>query len=161
MMKPWTRMDWGDMCLQYWLDDEKRVGCSIYPAGKIPQLTEHRKNIKQEACIVPLVDVFGGEFSADILDPLVQLKVRGDGGAGRFGAGTTMRNSESSYRLKLVCQDCVEEEDSIIVKTTLKDDRGLRVIHHAKRDCPSSPYVRIWTEVFNARSETITLDMLR
>jgi len=64
------------------------------------------------------------------LEPLVQVKIQGDDYPGGFAHGHTMRNSETTYRFKYEKQYTVEENDSKVIITELKDSRGFTLEHH-------------------------------
>jgi alpha-galactosidase len=159
-MKLFRHYQLGDISLNYWLSPNQEVAMSILPHHKKDHVVSKREDIHDDPTIIPLRETFGSDFPADVFDPMVQLKVRGDVDAGSFSAGTTMRNSPSSYGLKWKGQEEIQEGQATVIITTLEDERGLQARHIVRHDSPQAPYLRVKTELTNHGDHELTIDML-
>ncbi len=102
-------------------------------------------------------DIVETKFSRG--DSLVQLKILGDMYAGTYAGGSTMRNSYSVEQLKYEKQDVEENNDKIMIRTFLKDERGYTAIHELiwyKSDIS----VEVKTSFINDSDKKVTLEML-
>ncbi|MCD8056335.1 MAG: alpha-galactosidase [Clostridiales bacterium] len=107
MTETLKKYDLGDMSAEYICDSERRVGLMLYPKGSTPRFTDKRA----------------------ALDSLVQIKLSGDAYAGGYGAGYTMRQSESTLKLRLVGQNAICRGGVTQIDTHLSDERGNCVTH--------------------------------
>ena len=98
----------GDMMARYTEDAEGRVGLLLFPADcPVPSLTEKKA----------------------ALDPLVQIQFAGDVYSGGYAMGNTLRNGESTLRMRKQAQEMKREGDLTRIETLLADDRGNQVLH--------------------------------
>ena len=104
-----SKITLGDMLLIYERDSETNVcGFVIIPKEMEKKIT------KDKFCRI---------------NSLVQLKIIGDKYPNCYAHGSSMRNSESSNRMKYEKQEIINENNKIYIKTYLKDDRGYEAIH--------------------------------
>ena len=85
-----NRYQFDDMVVCYEINDEKQVGLFLYPA-----------DMPLEKCANP----------DTAIDSLVQLKIAGDMYNGAYAPGNTLRNGESTIRMKYVSQKLTEENN--------------------------------------------------
>ena len=128
----------GDMIIRYDLDEEHHVGMILYPAEKIPV-----KEPEKQAT----------------LDPMVQVKLTGDMYQGCYAPGNTLRNGESTQRLKMAAQDLIERDGKKIIRTTLKDERGYQAVHDVIWE-KEARFIRIHCSYENLSREDIMLELL-
>ena len=103
-----NRYQFDDMVVCYEINDEKQVGLFLYPA-----------DMPLEKCANP----------DTAIDSLVQLKIAGDMYNGAYAPGNTLRNGESTIRMKYVSQKLTEENNVQTVITVMEDERGYQVTH--------------------------------
>lgn len=140
-LKEFSKIEIGDMVLVY-IEDEDTKRCTF---TIVPKEMKDKKIFLKE-----------GPFG---LDSLVQLKIIGDKYPGVYSGGTSMRNSESTLRLKLIDQHIEEDKHIKKIITTLKDDRNYyayQIITYY-RDEKS---FEIHTEFLNKSEKDITLEMI-
>ena len=128
----------GDIIIRYDLDEEHHVGMILYPAEK-PLEKEPEKQA--------------------VLDPMVQVKLTGDMYQGCYAPGNTLRNGESTQRLKMTAQDLIEQDGKKIIRTTLKDDRGYLAVHEVSWE-EGERFIRIHCSYENLSQEDIMLELL-
>ncbi len=128
----------GDMMLRYISDTEKRVGLILYPADRpLPDSVEKRAEI----------------------DALVQVKLVGDVYMGAYAPGTTMRQSESTMRLRLKEQELKRDGAKLCVRTILSDDRGYEARHDAVWE-EGDRFVRMRCTFVNQSEKPVRLELL-
>ncbi len=91
----------------------------------------------------------------DWLNPLTEVKIRGDHGTCGFGAGRTMRLNGSTDLFRY--RDMVEGDHEIV--TTLADPRGNELRHHLSWR-GEVPVFTVFAEFRNGTSSPLTLDMI-
>lgn len=123
----------GDLCLSYFSDESGTVGMQLLP------LAAEGKAVEKHCA----------------LEPLVQLHVRGDQLTSFYGGGTTMVQTESTGRMKLVSHE--KKEDAIVTK--LSDGCG-RTVRHIVVWHEGLQAVRVSTEFTNETSAPVTLELL-
>lgn len=127
----------GDMLARYVRDENETCGFMLLPADRpIP-------DVKKECAV----------------ESLVQLKLTGDIYNEAYAGGVSLRNGESTRRLKYRGQDVSEDDKSITIRTTLSDDRGI-ACEHILVWRKASPYVRIKTAVSNEGDEPVSMELL-
>lgn len=92
-------------------------------------------------------------------DPIVHLKIVGDRYPGWFSQGRTMRNSESTKKLRYVDQHIKQLKDSLVITTVLTNNQGL-IIHHYLRLIDNCDAVEVWSEVLNNSDDMQILEMV-
>ena len=97
----------GDMIARYREDEEGRVGLLLFPADCPPPCLPKKA----------------------ALDPLAQLQLSGDACSGGYAMGNTLRNGESTLRLRKRSQEQKREGDLTYIETLLADERGNAVLH--------------------------------
>lgn len=142
-LKELNRVELGDMQVIYYIDKEtERVGMTVVPLEMVDKITYEKEY------------TFG-------VDSLVQLKIIGDKYPEVYSGGVTMRNSESTQRLKFMKQDIVENNNFKGKKiiTTLKDDRNY-FVDHVITWFEGEESFEIYTEFKNLSNKEIVLEML-
>ncbi|WP_297419960.1 glycoside hydrolase family 36 protein [Clostridium sp.] len=133
----------GDMAAVYSIDRQsERVGMTLVPLGMENNITTNK------------------DYNFGI-DSLVQLKLIGDAYPGVYSGGTTLRNSESTQRLKFLSQDVIEcnKDNCKKIITVLKDDRNY-LTKHVLTWFEGETSVEIYTEFINNSQESVTLEMI-
>ncbi len=160
VFKELSRFQAGDMVLFYWVDEETSIpGMTICPAGMEERFAVRREDINGHPTVNPLHKVFKEHFPAYSPENLVQLKLSGDPYPGSYAGGTTMRNSASSFLMKLEEQRVVRSGTEIHIVTMLRDIRGIGAEHHMILN-EGSPYMESWTELENGSDQKIGIEML-
>ena len=99
----------GDMLIQYYIDKEsKNVELMLLP--------EH-------------MEAVAWDEKNQVIDSLVQLKLVGDIYCGAYSGGGTMRQSESTLRLRYKSQQEIRMEGRTEIRTKVFDQRGYEVEH--------------------------------
>ena len=100
----------GDMEAYYFLDEEQQVvEWMLLPEGmKEPVWEDKKQNI----------------------DPMIQLKLVGDAYASSYAGGSTMRQSESCYKMKYDRQEKTENDEKVVIRTSCRDERGYEAVHN-------------------------------
>ena len=90
---------------------------------------------------------------------LVQAKILEDDGPGAYACGTTMRNGQTVQRMIYDGQEYEEDDSKILIRTRLRDERGLCYIHSL---CwPKGSYALESTVRFeNNGGQSVSLEML-
>ena len=132
-----NRYQFDDMMVCYEINDEKQAGLFLYPADK-----------PLEKCANP----------DTAIDSLVQLKIAGDMYNGAYAPGNTLRNGESTIRMKYVSQKLTEENNVQTVITVMEDDRGYQVTHKLSH-VQGEKVLRAECEFLNKSAEAVKLEM--
>lgn len=129
----------GDMEAYYFLDDEQQVvEWMLLPEGmKEPVWEDKKQNI----------------------DPMIQLKLVGDAYASSYAGGSTMRQSESCYKMKYDRQEKTETGEKAVIRTFCKDERGYETVHNLIW-IRGEKTVRSFVTFLNKSEETVTLEKL-
>lgn len=136
LLKTYT---FGDMAVNYMLDNENQVTMNLVPEGLLGKLTYEDKDFHAES--------------------LVQAKLLGDAYPGAYAQGVTMRNSETAERLRFLKQDEINEGKKATVLTTLTDERGHLFIH--KLSYTEGDYaLESRTEFVNEAEDTAVLEYI-
>lgn len=102
---------------------------------------------------------FAWEDKNQKMDSLLQVKLMGDAYLGSYAGGVTLREGGSVDNLKYDSQIKEEDNEKVIIKTILKDERGYEAIHNLVW-YKSDESVEMYSEIKNNSSEGITLEML-
>ena len=137
MKKILNRYEFDDMAACYEINEGKQVGLFLYPA-----------DLPLEAC--------ANQDSA--IDSLVQLKITGDMYNGAYAPGNTLRNGESTLRMKYVSQKMAEKDGLQTVETVMADDRGYQVLHRLTY-VKGEKVLRIQCEFCNKTDSPVTLEL--
>lgn len=128
----------GDMTLHYETNEAGNVGLMIYPSE----------------CVLPeKVEKQAG------MDPLVQVKICGDVYMGAYAPGTTLRCSDTTMNLVLDEQTVIQDGDTTIIQTSLKDSRGIQAIHKAEWT-KGDRFITTDCTIINHTQDDITLELL-
>lgn len=129
----------GDINIIFERDEENGVGLCI-----LPQKYSEKISIKKEYKV----------------EPLVQIKLIGDDYPFGFSQGRTMRNSETTRRIKFEDQKriCIDDNISKII-TTLKDDRGY-FYEHVIEINRLSRTLEFYVKFYNNSNKSVTLEMI-
>ena len=125
----------GDMMARYTEDAEGRVGLLLFPAD------------------CPLSSIAEKKAA---LDPLVQIQFAGDPACDGYAMGNTLRNGESTRRMRKQAQERKREGDLTRIETLLADDRGNQVLHTLTWQ-EGDRFVRTFCEYQNNGDTTRTL----
>jgi len=149
-----SRFETADTTIQYVTDEGGGVGLVLYPTALQGELAEKRLTLRGNAAVdaIPVSDT----PPANVVDPLVHLKIVGDAYAGGFSQGRTLRSSASTRRLRLDHQ----EESAHDVRTFLVTDTGLRVEHTLGWDDLAPGVLTVTTRFTNGSSEPVSLELL-
>ena len=132
------RQTLGDMEASYWLsEDGRQVGLELNPAHWEARRAEKRQQV----------------------DPLVQLRLRGDDFPFGFANGHTMRGSASAGRFGYEKQQVTQGGGTTRIVTTLAAPDGLRVEHHLNYHEGESG-VEVHSVFRNGGDAPVTLEML-
>ena len=91
--------------------------------------------------------------------PLIQLRVRGEEGAGRFLQGRSTSFSPSTLKLRLERQELLEELGATIVRSHLSTPSGLHCQHDLQW-AAGTGFLRVNTRVHNPTEQPFTLELL-
>ena len=127
----------GDMEASYWRSEDGAVGLELNPANWEPRRKDKRQDV----------------------DPLVQIRLRGDDFPFGFANGHTLRNSASMRRFRYEKQAFLRDEGSTSIVTTLSAPGGLSVIHQLTHYA-GEPGVQVKTTLVNGGDAPVTLEML-
>lgn len=105
--------------------------------------------------LVPLRLVDTIKDDNEDVEPLIQVKIIGDDYPFNYSHGRTMRNSQSTFLMKL--KSHYKRENKII--TEFYDDRKILYRHNVLY-CKDSMSLEIWCEIINESFESISLEML-
>lgn len=125
-----------DMVVRYEKDEEGIASLLLLPAGR-------RETTEKTECAS---------------ENLVQVKYTGDTYNETYAQGLSLRNGESTRRMKYEAQTVEETGDATSVVTTLRDDRGYR-IEHVLTHLAGAPYVTIRNTFFNEGKAPVTLEL--
>jgi alpha-galactosidase len=137
MKKILSQFELGDMTVAY-LADEQNTGLLLTPQDLFAHVAWDK--------------VYA-------VDPLVQVKVLGDGYAGGISNGLTMRNSETVAKLRYAGQEITRAEGSTTIATAFTAADGQRAIHRLIFQAGHNALVSNITYV-NDSVDPIRLEML-
>ncbi len=129
----------GDMKALYTVDEAGIAGFELLPICDLP--------VKEKVTVQ---------------ENLVQVKLAGDIYNEAYAMGISMRNGESTRRLKYVGQEhgwSGDGEDKLTIITHLKDDRGY-IARHMLTWEKDTDYIAVLVEFTNNSKEKISLEML-
>lgn len=130
----------GDMSIIYQLDTKsEKTGFIIIPSDMEQNMVLEKKRYE--------------------LVGLVQAKIVGDRYSNSYSNGITMRNNDTTDKLKYDSQEVAENEKTIRIKTILKDNRGYEAIHYVTYYKGEESF-EVQCEYGNHSNEAITLEML-
>ncbi len=132
-MKCLSQFCFGDMILQYNLDEQNRVSMALIPAG-----TEDR--------------ILSGNIHPE---PLVQIHARGDSLPNGYGNGDTLACTKASDALTFVSQS--REGDTVL--TTVGDGNGRTVLHRVSWE-PGLQALRVSCVFRNTGEKPVVLNLL-
>lgn len=137
-MKLINKYRFGDMSIYYFLTPTENVEWVLIPTAQVPQLK------------LPSKQKF---------DSIIQVKLVGDDYPKGFVTGTSMRNSETTCKLKLVNQSCEVKGTVTRIITTLSDQNNHYFDHYAEYD---SDYqiIKTFVKVENRANQSIKLELL-
>lgn len=93
-------------------------------------------------------------------EPMVQVAFTGDSPKASFSAGISMRNYETSHRLRFVSQDVIDNEEYKEVITYLADEeRGVKATHHVKQ-IKGFKVLELFCSVQNTAKKVKTLEFI-
>ncbi len=127
----------GNMCIEYPEKDGQRFGMRLR-LNEAAKPSEKRDRIER---------------------PVVQCKILGDNYATAYLQGSSMMESDSSYRFKFDREETLVVDGKTIFKTYLKTDNGIEAVY-INEFYENARYITAYTEVTNNSGEEITLEML-
>lgn len=128
----------GDMTVRYTEDQEGHVGLMLFPGECLVERLPEKKAA---------------------LDPLVQIQFAGDIYNGGYAPGQTLRNGESTWRMKKKSQEFKRQGKESRVETLLEDDRGNQVLHTLTW-AEGERFVRTFCQYRNQGEKPVTLLLL-
>lgn len=146
-----SRLEVGDLTVQYLTDDDGQVGLRLFPTALDGDRAHRRRNLADESWVRAPANA----PAALRLDPLVHLKIVGDAYAAGFAQGRTLRGSASNARFTLAGQDVTRTG----VTTRMTDPTGLRLEHRLSAD-PSGQAVEVVTTFTNDSPDPVRLELL-
>ncbi len=90
---------------------------------------------------------------------LVQAKIIGDSYPGQYYGGESMKDSDTTFRLKYKSQNCCTEGNDTRIVTVLEGEDGLRAVNTLMYTA-GDEYVSVNTELVNNTEKTIKCEML-
>lgn len=147
-----------DICVQYLIDDKtQKIGLRVFPSCKKDKIAEHRANLLEYDFVKTTL---GAEnIPAWSIEPLVQVKCKGDAYPDGFAQGLTMRNSDSTESLQFKSQQRLDIGDKVSIVTTLEAKAGWTCKHYLEW-VKGQQYFTINTEFINNSPKSICLEML-
>ena len=152
-----SAIDCGDLVARY-VTDGTRVGLHLLPRARLGDVVPHRVNLCAEPEIIGLGGAFG-EPPGETVDSLVHVHCLGDGAAGGFSQGRTMRASETVAGLRLRDQRVELDADGHVVVTTL-ESAGRFTVEHRLRWRTGTGAVEIGTVLRNIGATELTIELL-
>ena len=146
-----SRLEVGDLTVQYLSDDDGQVGLRLFPTALDGDRAHHRRTLAGESWVRDAAHA----PAAVHLDPLVHVKIVGDAYAAGFAQGRTLRGSTSNARFTLAGQEVTPTG----VRTTLSDPTGLRLEHRLSAD-PHGQAVEVGTTFTNDSPDPVRLELL-
>lgn len=148
-----------DICVQYLIDNNtQKIGMRIFPACKKNKIAEHRSDLLEHDFMRAGPENLY-KMPAWSIEPLVQIKCKGDDYPSCFAQGMTMRNSSSTEKLRLKRQEKIDSDDKIVVITTLETNAGWDCKHYLEW-FKGQQYLIVQTEFINHSANDICLEML-
>lgn len=95
----------------------------------------------------------------DDIEPLIQIKLVGDDYPFNYSQGRTMRNSETTFKLKYQFQEKIIKDTHYTIITHLYDDRGIDYQHYLSFDIGSSA-INTFTKLINRTNKNIKIEMI-
>lgn len=99
------------------------------------------------------------QFGHILPEPMIQVSVRGDGCPRDFTAGMSMRNSGTSFGLRLLSQTEEEKNGKKVVRTVFRDEHGLEAVHTLEQ-VNGYRAAECFVELINRSAEALTVEML-
>lgn len=129
--------------------------------GDMLLVYEEETDVKTVGFYVIPLDLDGQDRKSKFyrINSMVQLKLVGDIYPNCYGHGSSMRNGESSNLLDYHSQIVEETEESKIVKTYLKDNRGFTVVHTVKYYNGDLSF-EMKNQITNESDNDITMEMI-
>lgn len=127
----------GNMCIEYPEKDGQRFGMRLR-LDEEAKVSEKRDRIER---------------------PVVQCKIIGDNYPTAYLQGSSMMESDSSYRFKFDHEETEKTGEKTIVKTYLKTDNGIEAVY-INEFYENARYITAYTELTNNSDGEITLEML-
>jgi alpha-galactosidase len=138
MKKIYSQFELSDMLITYVSDESGKIGLELIPVEKKNSVTD-QKNYE----VAPLVEAF----------------VRGDDFSSGYSNGHSMRNSQSTHRLKFEIQHVAEEENGKQITTVLKTETGC-IAKHILTYRAGTKAIRTKTIYCNESDNELSLEML-
>ena len=152
-----AKFEFGDMVVEYLVANETQaVGLRLYPAALAHKLVPRREFLATfEIARLPKPTP---RMRAWQVEPLVQVKLAGDGVAG-YSQGLTARNSDTVVELRYAGQQVLAMGAETVVVTTLRSDRGY-ACEHRLRYRLGDEALTVHTSFRNEGAAPLTLEML-
>ena len=131
-------VQFGDMTVRYTEDSQGHMGLLLYPADCPAEEIPEKKAA---------------------LDPMVQIQLAGDALNGAYAPGHTMRNGETTWRMKKKSQEQKVLGKEKRVETLLEDDRGNQALHVLTWK-EGDPFLRAYCQYRNQGKKPVTLLLL-
>ncbi len=137
--------------------DGETVSFTVIPAAMADKIAEHRRKLNDLPSCRDICQALKFDIPALHNESMAQLKIAGDGYAGGFSAGTTLRNSQSCEKMKF---KAFRENSPGNFTVTFEDEaRGLGLEQNFVYQSGQT-FFTITTTLCNRGSEAFVLDML-
>jgi len=146
----------GDMVVRFPQNKTSgRVGLEIIPAAALNQAVPRRATLRG----LPFIDAMPGndQWSASVVESLVQFKLIGDAYPGAFAQGHTMRNSESLNAFKFSGQEVLKKNATAIVTKFARANSCLVEHNLISRNADNA--FEVVSKFFNGSKNPVTLEM--
>lgn len=147
----------GDLLLSYHVEQgsNEAPGIRVIPTSKARELAAPTEHLDEPA--INKLPASWLPIRAWEVDPIVHIHRTELPAAGAFSQGRTLRGGPSTENLHLVSQELLNENDKTIVRTTLSDGCGLRLVHSiaGRAGC-----LTVQTVACNTSAVPITLGLL-
>ncbi|MCQ2378385.1 MAG: alpha-galactosidase [Victivallaceae bacterium] len=137
------------------LGEGKRIEFQLIPAEMEERIISHRRDNNDTVACRVLHKIWDLEFFAARPENAIQFKISGDPNAWLYSAGSSMRNSGSTERLKTY--ELADLPDGVLL--TMRDDRGL-VARQRVCEGKNARFVTVSTSLENTGDETLALEYL-
>lgn len=127
----------GDMTVEYPERDGQRFGMRLYLNERPERGSKHDR----------------------VERPMVQCKILGDNYATAYLGGSSMIESDSSYRFKFDREETEVKDGKTVFKTYLKTENGIEAVY-VNEYYENARYITAYTEVTNNSGGEITLEMI-
>lgn len=138
MMRVISEFVFKDILIRYLSDESENAGIMLLPVSMKDKINENKKYA---------------------IDSLIQAKIEGDDYPSGFSHGHSMRNSQSTSKLKFYYQELEEELEFIRIITILKNKEG-HISEHILTWFKNSEALEVKTIYKNHGSKEICLEML-